>query len=152
MSFSTPAGTHGASVPRGAVVRWFTKLAVARMRRTDGPTKVMKTLVLTTTGRKSGIARRTPVAWFPGADGAWLVVASFGGSAQHPAWYLNLAAHPDQVTIEVGGRTVPVTAEELHGAQRDAAWEQIVAAQPRFGSYQTRTDRLLPVVRLVERA
>jgi deazaflavin-dependent oxidoreductase (nitroreductase family) len=151
MSFTTPAGTHGGSMPHGPVVRWFNQLAVGRMRRRDNPTRAMRTLVLTTTGRKSGVTRETPVAWFPGPDGAWLIVASAAGSARHPAWYLNLAAHPEQVTIEVGGRKVAVTAEELHGADRDEAWRQIVAAQARFGSYQQRTDRLLPVIRLVER-
>src|SRR6266498_2498821 len=76
----------------------------------------MNALVLTTIGRKSGVERQTPVGRFPGQDGSWLIVASAAGAAGHPAWYYNLAAHPDQVWIEMAGRKVAVTAEQLHGA------------------------------------
>ncbi|MBE1582125.1 nitroreductase/quinone reductase family protein [Nonomuraea angiospora] len=70
----------------------------------------------------------------------------------NPAWYYNLAAHPDQVRIEVDGRTVPVVAEQLHGAEREQAWQQITAAAPRFAQYQVKTDRELPIIRLVPRS
>src|SRR4051794_33588206 len=112
----------------------------------------MNALVLTTIGRTSGEERATPVAWFPATGGGWLVVASANGAAKNPAWYLNLAAHPDRATIEVSGRKVAVTAEELHGAERDEAWRQIVAAAPRFAGYEKKTDRQIPVIRLTERA
>jgi deazaflavin-dependent oxidoreductase (nitroreductase family) len=69
----------------------------------------------------------------------------------NPAWYYNIAAHPDQVQIEVEGRTVPVVAEQLHGPQRAEAWHEIVAAAPRFSGYEQKTDRELPVIRLVAR-
>lgn len=151
MSFTSQPGTHGSRQPRGPVLRWVNSLTVSRVRRRGGRTRGMNLLVLRTVGRKSGEPRETPVAWFPGADGSWLVVASAGGAPAHPAWYLNLAAHPDQVSVEVGGRTVDVTAEELHGADRDVAWSQIVATTPRFASYAQHTDRVLPVVRLVAR-
>ena len=62
------------------------------------------------------------------------------------------AAHPDQVRIEVDGRTIPVTAEQLHGPERDEAWQEIVAAAPRFAGCQQKTDRQLPVILLTERA
>jgi deazaflavin-dependent oxidoreductase (nitroreductase family) len=111
----------------------------------------MDLLFLTTVGRKTGQERVTPVAWFPGEDGTWLIVASAAGSAQNPAWYGNLAAHPDQVKIEMRGQTVPVAAEQLSGPAREQAWQQIVAAQPRYAKYQRKTDRELPVIRLVRR-
>ena len=57
-----------------------------------------------------------------------------------------------ELRIEVEGRTVAVVAEQLHGAERAEAWEQIVAAAPRFGQYQQKTDRELPVLRLVARS
>ena len=80
-------------------------------------------------------------------------MASAAGAARNPAWYHNIAAHPDRVKIGVDGRTVPVTAEQLHGAERDQAWQQITAAASRFGQYQHKTDReLLPVIRLVPRS
>lgn len=109
-------------------------------------------LILTTIGARTGAERTNPVGWFPGPDGSWLIVASAAGAARNPAWYHNIAAHPDRVKIEVDGRTVPVTAEQLHGAERDQAWQQITAAASRFGQYQHKTDRELPVIRLVPRS
>src|SRR5580700_7546415 len=106
-------------------------------------------LVLTTVGAKSGAKRTNPVGWFPGPDGSWLIVASAAGAARNPAWYYNIAAHPDQVQIEVEGRKVAVAAEQLHGAEREEAWQQITTAAPRFGGYERKTDRELPVIRLV---
>jgi deazaflavin-dependent oxidoreductase (nitroreductase family) len=67
---------------------------------------------------------------------------------KNPAWYHNLAAHPDQAQIEVGGKTVNVTATQLAGQERDAAWQRITAAQPRYAGYVKKTDRVLPVIRL----
>ena len=109
-------------------------------------------LVLTTIGHKTGIERTTPVGWFPGPDGSWLIVASAAGAKGNPAWYYNLAAHPDRVQIEVDGRKVAVTAEQLHGAEREEAWQQITTTSPRFAQYQTKTDRELPIIRLVPRS
>jgi deazaflavin-dependent oxidoreductase (nitroreductase family) len=111
----------------------------------------MDLLFLTTVGRKSGQERVTPVAWFPQGDGTWLIVASAAGSAQNPAWYRNIAAHPDRLQIELRDQTILVTAEQLSGPAREQAWQQIVAAQPRYAKYQQNTDRELPVIRLVPR-
>jgi deazaflavin-dependent oxidoreductase (nitroreductase family) len=108
-------------------------------------------LVLTTLGRKSGEPRTSPVCWFPGAADTWLIVASANGAAKHPAWYYNLAAHPDQAHIATSGRTVAVTAEQLHGQEREDAWRQITGASARFAQYQSKTDRELPVIRLTSR-
>jgi deazaflavin-dependent oxidoreductase (nitroreductase family) len=106
-------------------------------------------LVLTTVGAKSGAERTNPVGWFSGRNDSWLIVASAAGAARNPAWYYNIAAHLDNVQIELEGRTIPVTAEQLHGAERDEAWQQITAAAPRFVQYQRKTDRELPIIRLV---
>jgi deazaflavin-dependent oxidoreductase (nitroreductase family) len=151
VSFTSPSGTYGTRQPRGALLRFATRMSVNHVRRAGGKSMGMNVLILSTVGRKSGRVHQTPVAWFAGAGGSWIVVASANGAPRHPSWYLNLAAHPDQVTIEVQGRKVPVTAEELHGAERDAAWEQVVREVPRFGTYRQKTDRVLPVIRLVER-
>jgi deazaflavin-dependent oxidoreductase (nitroreductase family) len=133
-------------------VRWVNKLAAGRIRRKGGKFMGFNALILTTIGRKSGAERANPVGWFPGQDGSWLIVASAAGTAGNPAWYYNIAAHPDQVQIEVEGRKVAVVAEQLHGTERAEAWELIVAAAPRFGQYQQKTDRELPVIRLVARS
>lgn len=152
MAFDTPAGTRGARQPRaGLMMRWVNKTAAGRIRR-KGKMMGFNALILTTIGAKTGAERTNPVGWFPSADDSWLIVASAAGAARNPAWYHNIAAHPDKVTIEVDGRRVPVIAEQLHGAERDQAWQQITTAAPRFGQYQRKTDRTLPVIRLTPRS
>jgi deazaflavin-dependent oxidoreductase (nitroreductase family) len=150
VSFTHPTGTRGAKQP-GRMFRVMNRLIMGRARRTDSRTMGMNLLVLTTIGRKSGQARATPLAWFPGPDGSWLVVASAGGAPANPAWYLNLAANPDQVTVEQAGRKVAVTAEELHGAEREQAWKRITTEADQFRKYEETTDRELPVIRLTPR-
>jgi deazaflavin-dependent oxidoreductase (nitroreductase family) len=153
MSFDTPAGTRGGRQPAGWFFRWGNKLMARRIRRKGGG-KVMgfNALVLTTIGRKSGLERTNPVGWFPSKDGSWLIVASANGAIGNPAWYYNIAAQPDKVQIELDGRKIPVMAEQLHGAERDQAWQQITAAAPRFAQYEQKTDRELPIIRLVPRS
>ena len=149
MSFNTPAGTHGGRQPRtGLILRLINNNAASRFRRT-GKMLGFNGLILTTVGAKSGAERTSPVGWWPGQDGSWLIVAAANGAARNPAWYHNIAAHPDKVQIEVDGRRIGVTAEQLHGAERTEAWRQIAAAAPRFAQYQRKTDRELPVIRLV---
>jgi deazaflavin-dependent oxidoreductase (nitroreductase family) len=159
MSFDTPPdGTFGAKQPGGRLLSWFNNWNMNRVRRkgfatamSGGRVVKMDALVLTTVGRKSGAPRSTPLAWFPdGADG-WLIVASANGAPRHPAWYHNLAAHPDRVTIEIAGRTIPVRAEELHDRDRETAWHQIVSRSSAFAAYAEQTDRQLPVIRLTAR-
>lgn len=152
MSFDTRPGTRGARQPRGRLAKWANQMMARRISRKPG-VKVMgfDALVLTTIGRKSGSERTTPVGWFPGKDGSRLIVASAAGAPGNPAWYYNLAAHPDQVRITVDGKTIDVRAEQLHGPERDEAWKQITTAAPRFGEYQVKTDRELPIIKLVER-
>jgi len=149
MAFDTPGGTRGGRQPRaGLGMRWVNNMAAGRIRRT-GKIMGFKALILTTVGARGGAERTHPVGWFPGQDDSWLIVASANGAARNPAWYHNIAAHPDKVRIEVEGQAIPVTAEQLHGAERDQAWQQITASAPRFGQYQAKTDRQLPVIRLV---
>lgn len=151
MSFDASAGTRGARQP-GSAVRWLNKWMMSRIRRKGGKVMGMNALVLTTIGAKSGAERTTPVGWFPGQDGSWLIVASAAGAARNPAWYHNIAAHPDKVQIETADRKVAVVADQLHGAEREEAWGRITAAAPRFAEYQRKTDRELPVIRLVPRS
>ena len=151
MSFDTANGTRGARQPAGFAARWSNKLIAGRVRK-SGRFMGFNALILTTVGRKTGIKRTNPVGWFPGPAGTWLVVASANGAARNPAWYYNIAAHPDQVQIEVEGRKVAVVAEQLHGAERTQAWQQITTAAPRFAGYEQKTDRELPIIRLAPRS
>jgi F420H(2)-dependent quinone reductase len=59
-----------------------------------------------------------------------------------------VAAHPDQVQIDAGGHKVAVTAQQLHGPERDQAWQQITTAAPRYAKDASKTDRQLPIIRL----
>jgi deazaflavin-dependent oxidoreductase (nitroreductase family) len=153
MSFTTVDGTRGARQPGGRFLRWMNKWMMNRIRRTGkAPFMGFDALVLTTIGRKSGAERTTPLGWFPGKDGTWLIVASAAGATKNPDWYHNLAAHPDKVQLETAGRKVAVVAEQLHGAEREEAWRQITAASPQFAGYQQKTDREIPVIRLRQRA
>lgn len=154
MAFDTPNGTRGARQPKaGFLMKMLNRSAASRIRRKGGKFMGFNALVLTTVGAKSGAERTNPVGWFPGGDdNSWLIVASAAGAPKNPAWYYNIAAHPDRVTIEMAGRKIAVTAEQLHGAERDEAWRQITEAAPRFGQYETKTDRELPVIRLTRRA
>jgi len=149
MSFNTPAGSRGVSQPGFAkqFLKLFNKFSAGRIRKT-GKFGELPSLVLTTVGSKSGQERKSPLAYFPADGGGWLIVASFAGAAKNPSWYYNLAAHPDQVSIEFSGRMESVTAEQLHGPEREAAWRKIDSASARFSVYQTKTDRELPIIRL----
>jgi deazaflavin-dependent oxidoreductase (nitroreductase family) len=133
----------------GPAAKWINNQMIRRARRKGGTFMGMNVLVLTTVGAKTGQRRQTLLGSFPDGDDAWLVVASANGSAKNPAWYHNLAAHPDQAEVEVGGRKVAVTATQLSGAERQAAWDRVVAAVPRYEGYTKKTDRVIPIIRLV---
>jgi deazaflavin-dependent oxidoreductase (nitroreductase family) len=153
MSFDHRKGTRGSRQPRGRFMRWGNTIMARRLRRSaDGKMMGFNALVLHTVGQRTGQERTNPVGWWPGPDGSWLICASANAAVNNPAWYYNLSAHPDQVSIEVNGETISVTAEQLHGAEREQAWTQITTAAPRFGQYQAKTDRELPVIRLTRRA
>ena len=134
MSFQkTPGGTRGARVPpSNAVTRALNRVAMSWHRRSGDKFQGQDLLYLTTVGAKTGQKRQSTVARFPDGEDAWLVVASAGGSAHHPAWYHNIAAHPDQVWIEFGGRQLRVTPAQLDGDARAQAWQRITQLQPRY--------------------
>jgi deazaflavin-dependent oxidoreductase (nitroreductase family) len=108
-----------------------------------------KILLLTTTGRKSGEARTTPLIHSVDGD-RWVVIASKGGAPDHPAWYKNLAADPE-VTIEVEADEVPVVASTAEGEERERLWAAMIEEWPAYDDYQAKTDREIPVVVLTRR-
>jgi len=150
-----PRGTRGARSP-AAVLRFIfapmARIQISRYRRATGPeqqrTFGFPALLLTTVGARTGTRRTVVVVGFPDGDDAWLVVASNAGAASHPAWFHNLARHPDQVWVQVGNRTLRVAGESLLDARREEALRSIYASAPRYASYQRKTDREIPVVRL----
>jgi deazaflavin-dependent oxidoreductase (nitroreductase family) len=148
----TPNGTRGRERP--ALPRPLMKAAVGLnivfFRLLGRRVRVMRAplLLLTTVGARSGRERRVTLGWFPDGKNVRLVVASAGGSAKHPAWYINMAKNPDKVWIEVGRRRLRVRPESLKGAEREAAWRRILSQSPGYGAYQEKTDRAIPIVRL----
>lgn len=102
------------------------------------------TLVLTTTGRKSGQHRRSAMIY--GQDGdRYVVIASQGGMPTHPNWYHNLVADPN-VEVQVGADRFGALARPAEGDERDRLWSLMTSIWPNFDVYQTRTERRIPVV------
>jgi len=102
------------------------------------------TLLLTTTGRKSGKPYTTPLIYGE-ANGSYLVVASRGGAPDHPQWYKNLVAQPE-VGLQVKADRFKARARTANGEEKPALWKQMAAIWPSYDDYQKRTDREIPVV------
>ncbi|NUP53250.1 MAG: nitroreductase family deazaflavin-dependent oxidoreductase [Catenulispora sp.] len=103
-------------------------------------------LVLATTGRKSGTPRRNCLIY--GTSGEdFVVVASKGGSDEHPAWFLNLLAEPS-VGVQVGSRRFTARARVASDEEREPLWAQMVQIFPLYDEYAKKTDRVIPVVLL----
>lgn len=106
-------------------------------------------LLLTTTGRKSGAARTSALIFARDGDD-YLVVASMGGAPRHPSWYLNLTADPE-AEIQVKGAHIPVTARTAGDEEKPRLWKLVTEQWPNYDVYQTRTDRVIPLVVLSPR-
>jgi deazaflavin-dependent oxidoreductase (nitroreductase family) len=126
---------------------------VQRYQDTDGEVghdwQGTKTLLLTTTGRRSGEPRTHPLIYARHGDD-YVVVASKGGNPQHPAWYLNLDANPD-VEVQVGEERFAATARTASPEEKAELWPVMTAEWPDYDNYQRRTDREIPVVVLSRR-
>lgn len=110
----------------------------------DGP-GVLPTLLLITTGRKSGQTRMLPLIYGKAGD-AFVIVASKGGAPSHPAWYLNLADHPD-CQIRVGRDRSDVRARTSSGEEREKLWPLMTDIYPPYDDYQAIAQgRQIPVV------
>jgi deazaflavin-dependent oxidoreductase (nitroreductase family) len=106
-------------------------------------------LLLHSTGARSGQERVNPMMYQAVGNG-FAVFASKAGADTNPDWYHNLRAHPD-ARIEVGTETIEVTARVLDAEERQPIWEEQKARYPGFADYETKTDRVIPVVMLERR-
>jgi deazaflavin-dependent oxidoreductase (nitroreductase family) len=105
---------------------------------------MVPTLLLTTTGRKSGRIMTLPLIF--GRSGAdYIVVASKGGAPQHPAWYLNLQANPD-VQVQVKANKFAARAHTADATERALLWPLMVGIYGPYADFQLKTDRSIPVV------
>jgi deazaflavin-dependent oxidoreductase (nitroreductase family) len=128
--------------------KWAAKLHAAVFRATGGRVGGRMVgspvLLLVTTGRKSG-QKRTTVLLYLQDGGRYVIVASNGGTAKHPVWWLNLQADPE-ATVEVGGRKIHVRAAEARDEEKARLWQKLVRMYPSYEDYQKKTDREIPVV------
>ena len=104
------------------------------------------TLLLTTTGRKSGEPRMLPLIYGKHGDDV-VIIASKGGHADHPSWYVNLHANP-AVEVQVAADKFSATAITITDERRQAMWDALAEIWPPYIEYQEKTDRQIPVVLL----
>jgi deazaflavin-dependent oxidoreductase (nitroreductase family) len=122
---------------------------VRRYRETDGAEGYIwrngtTILILSTTGRKSGITRDNPLIYREWND-AYLIVASRGGSDSAPGWYLNLRADP-HVQVQIKGEKFAATARTATPEEKPELWKMMTEVWPDYDKYQEKTQREIPVV------
>ncbi len=115
--------------------------------RTGLPLRLMRVLLLTTRGKKTGLPRTVPLPYFV-LDGRDVLVASFAGGDQNPAWYGNLRATPE-VVVRRGREVFSARAVAIEGPDRDRLWERLVSEWPRYATYQQKTARQIPLVEVL---
>jgi len=127
-----------------AIDRWL-------IPRTRGHLKValgQPILLLHTRGAQSGQSRTTPLLYTP-HDGGFIVVASKAGAAHHPSWYHNIRAHPEAVTIEIGGEHIAVRPRVVDEPERSELWQHVNDNYNGYDTYAKRAGgRVIPVVLL----
>jgi deazaflavin-dependent oxidoreductase (nitroreductase family) len=134
------------------VMRGASKLAVGLYRTSGGKiggrgSGGVHVLLLTVAGRRTGQPHTNAVGYFE-HEGGYLVVGSAGGMPKDPQWFRNLRA-ADAARVQIGRRELPVTIRELTGAERDAAWTDVVLVRcPPFGKYEQKTSRTMPLALL----
>ena len=153
-------GPIGRSMRKMATSSWFRKVGPKVVPPTDrilhkltgGRVIVSRLLVpsmvLTTTGRKSGLPRESPLACVPDDDGGWWVVGSNFGREHHPAWTGNLIAEPT-ATVSYAGKEHRVRAELLDDEGKAAVWPRLVSVWPAYDDYVESSGRNIRVFHLV---
>lgn len=130
-------------------IKWMSRINTAMYRRgggegLGGTFQKIPVALLTTTGRKSGQPRVSPL-YFLRDRGRVVVAASKGGAANNPMWYLNLKANPN-VQVQIKKQVLDLTARDATEAERAHYWPQLVQMYPTYEDYQSWTDRMIPIV------
>lgn len=125
----------------------FTRLYKMSNGKIMGRIAGLDILLLTTTGRKSGKQRTTPLGYFE-HNGGYVITASNAGSDKHPGWFLNLRDNP-QVRIQIKDKEMPATAQVVSPDLRDELWQKLISLSPQYGGYATSTKRVIPMVLLM---
>ena len=116
-----------------------------KMSQPGRPELTVPSLLLTTTGRKSGQRFIFPLFYGDTGNGSYIVVASKGGAPQHPGWYRNLVANPE-VEVQVGTKKLKARARTATGDERARLWQKALEFWPPYADYQKKTEREIPVV------
>lgn len=154
---ATPEGTYGAKMPGGKLlmklIEPLAKRQIDSYRKTGGNSRMirmmkMPVVLLKTKGGRSSLERTVTINGFADGDDAWLIVASMGGSATHPAWFKNMVRYPDDIWLEVGSRKMKVRGDSLTGREREEALARPVKESKQYAGYEKKTDRQIPIVRL----
>lgn len=119
---------------------------VEHLERTGHGLDGRAVILLTTTGARTGAARKTPLMRVEHA-GCYAAVASMAGAASHPAWYHNVLANPRVELLDAGVVRV-LTGRLLEGSERGQWWSRACTVFPSYADYQSRTPRRIPVVLL----
>jgi deazaflavin-dependent oxidoreductase (nitroreductase family) len=131
------------------VVKWMSRINTFFYKRNKGSGlggnfQGIPVAILTTTGRKSGEPRDSPLYFHRDGDKV-IVAASKGGSDKHPMWYLNLKANP-KVEVQIKDETLDLIARDATDDERNLYWPKLVAMYPTYDDYQSWTDRKIPLV------
>jgi deazaflavin-dependent oxidoreductase (nitroreductase family) len=136
------------SAPATFVIKWMSRVNTWVYQRTDGRRggtfQKIPVALLTTTGRKTGQPRVSPLYFLREGDRV-VLAASQGGREKNPMWYLNLRADP-KVSVQIGPDVLELTAHDATDAERAEYWPKLVAMYPTYEDYQSWTDRVIPIV------
>jgi F420H(2)-dependent quinone reductase len=128
---------------KSAWARKQAELYEATGGREGGDLRGRPVIVVTAVGAKTGKLRKTALMRVE-HEGDYAVVASLGGAPRNPVWYYNLKKNP-HVELQDGATKRDYTAREVTGNEKAAWWERAVEAYPDYATYQTKTDRQIPV-------
>lgn len=128
--------------------QWFGRIHTSIYRATGGiiggNLVGLPMLLLTTTGRKSGEPRTSPLPYFED-DGHWIVVGSNNGGPRNPFWWMNMQAKPE-AEIQVRRETIQVVARLAAAEERNRLWPLLVEFNSPYATYGKKTTREIPVV------
>ncbi|ETB22253.1 nitroreductase family deazaflavin-dependent oxidoreductase [Mycobacterium avium] len=132
----------------GFFIKWMSRVNTWMYRvsrgKWGGTFQKRPVALLTTTGRKTGQPRVSPLLYLGEGDRV-ILVASQGGRDKHPLWYLNLKANP-KVSVQIKDEVLQLQARDATPEEREQYWPKLVAMYPSFDDYQSWTDRVIPVV------
>ncbi|WP_156661049.1 nitroreductase family deazaflavin-dependent oxidoreductase [Mycobacterium sp. 852002-51163_SCH5372311] len=137
------------SARTGVIIKWMSRINTWLYKATGGKLggKFLQgapVALLTTTGRKTGQPRASPLLYMRDGDRV-IVVASHGGREKNPMWYLNLKADP-KVSVQIKDEVLHLKARDASDDERAKYWPQLVKMYSSYEDYQSWTERKIPIV------